>query len=57
MFAFQKKVQLGAIIAPNVIINKGIKEGDKIVVDGVQSLHNGSQINPSGSRAGARAKK
>jgi len=57
MFAFQKKVQLGAIIAPNVIINKGIKEGDKIVVDGVQSLHNGSQINPSGSRAGARTKK
>jgi membrane fusion protein (multidrug efflux system) len=57
MFAFQKKVQLGAIIAPNVIIKNGIKEGDKIVVDGVQALHNGSQINPSGSHAGARAKK
>jgi RND family efflux transporter MFP subunit len=51
MFAFQKKVQLGTTIAPNVIIIKGIKEGDKIVVDGVQSLHNGSQISQSGKRA------
>ena len=51
MFAFQKKVQLGATIAPNVIILKGIKEGDKIVVDGVQSLHNGSQITPLDKRS------
>jgi membrane fusion protein (multidrug efflux system) len=45
-FAFEKKVQLGAIIPPNVIIKSGIKEGDKIVVAGVQSLHNGSRITP-----------
>jgi membrane fusion protein (multidrug efflux system) len=44
MFAYQKKVELGAIIAPNVIIKSGINEGDKIVVEGVQSLHNGSRI-------------
>jgi len=42
--AIQKKVQLGQTIAPNVIIKSGIKEGDKIVVDGVQSLHTGSKI-------------
>ena len=57
MFAFQKKVQLGAVIAPNVIIKKGINEGDKIVVEGVQSLHNGSQIMQSEKRAAAPVKK
>ncbi|MGD0582629.1 MAG: efflux RND transporter periplasmic adaptor subunit [Bacteroidales bacterium] len=44
LFAFQKKVQTGVTIGSNVIIKKGIREGDKIVVDGVQSLRNGSQI-------------
>jgi len=42
--AIQKKVQLGQTIAPNVIIKGGIKDGTKIVVDGVQSLHTGSLI-------------
>jgi membrane fusion protein (multidrug efflux system) len=51
LFAFQKKVQLGAILGPNVIIKDGIKEGDNIVADGIQSLHNGSPIAPSGDRS------
>jgi RND family efflux transporter MFP subunit len=42
--AIQKKVVLGQTIAPNVIVKSGIKEGVKIVVDGVQSLHTGSII-------------
>ena len=42
--AIQKKVQLGQTIAPNVIIKTGIKVNDRIVVDGVQSLHTGSLI-------------
>jgi membrane fusion protein (multidrug efflux system) len=46
MFAFQKKIQLGTVIPPNIIVESGIKEGDKIVVEGVQSLHNGSRIKP-----------
>jgi membrane fusion protein (multidrug efflux system) len=50
LFAFQKRVQTGVTIGSNVIIKKGIKEGDKIVVDGVQSLHNGSQITSSDHR-------
>lgn len=45
LLAIQKKVQLGQTIAPNVIIKSGIKEGARIVVDGVQSLHTGSVIN------------
>ncbi len=50
LLALQKKVQLGAILGPNVIIKKGIAEGDIIVSDGIQSLHNGSAIMPSADR-------
>jgi RND family efflux transporter MFP subunit len=57
LFAFQKKVQLGAILGPNVIIKNGINEGDNIVADGIQSLHNGSSIMPSGDRSSAQAGK
>lgn len=42
--AVQVKVALGQTIGPNVIVESGIKEGDKIIVDGVQSVHDGSAI-------------
>lgn len=42
--ALQKKVMPGQTIGGNVVIKSGINEGDKIVVDGVQALHDGSQI-------------
>lgn len=44
LFAFQKKVMPGETIGANVIIKSGISEGDKIVVDGVQALHDGSRV-------------
>ncbi len=44
LLAYQKKVQVGQTIGPNIIIKKGINEGDRIITDGVQSLHDGSQI-------------
>jgi RND family efflux transporter MFP subunit len=44
LLAIQKKVQVGQTIGPNVIITGGVNDGDKIVTDGVQSLHDGSQI-------------
>jgi len=44
LVAIQKKVQIGQTIAPNVIIKSGVKPDDKIVVDGVQSLHSGAVI-------------
>ncbi len=44
LVAVQKKVQVGQTIGANVIIKSGIKQGDKIVTDGVQSLHDGSLI-------------
>ncbi len=42
--AIQKKVITGQTIDASVIIKKGINVGDRIVVDGVQSLHTGSVI-------------
>jgi membrane fusion protein (multidrug efflux system) len=55
--ALQKKVKLGAVIGPNVIVKSGIKDGDKIVVDGLQALHNGSPINASDKPPGAQTGK
>ncbi len=54
--AIQKKVQLGRIIAPNVIILDGIKEGAHVVVDGVQSLHSGSLISAGQKPENAKQK-
>jgi membrane fusion protein, multidrug efflux system len=48
--AFQKKVQLGQTIGPNVVIKSGINVGDKIIVDGVQAIHEGSLINAGPAR-------
>jgi len=56
MFAFEKKVQIGTVVGPNIIIKDGIAEGDKIVVDGLQSLHDGSQIKQSDKQPDADKK-
>ncbi|MGI4803528.1 MAG: efflux RND transporter periplasmic adaptor subunit [Janthinobacterium lividum] len=60
LLAVQKKVQVGQTIGPNVVVKKGVNEGDNIVVDGIQSLHDGSPIttankvapSPSGGKGG-----
>jgi RND family efflux transporter MFP subunit len=44
LMAFQKKVMVGQTVGPNVVIKSGISAGDKIVVDGVQTLHDGAAI-------------
>jgi membrane fusion protein (multidrug efflux system) len=53
LFAYQKKISLGQTIGANVIVKDGLTEGEKIVVDGIQSLHDGSPIS-LGSRQGPR---
>ncbi len=40
----QQKVELGKQVGENVIIKNGLKDGEKIVVEGVQNLHQGSVI-------------
>ena len=58
LVAAQKKVQIGQTIGATVVIKAGIKEGDRVVIDGVQTLHDGSQITtankvaPGGGRRG-----
>ena len=43
--AFEKKVQLGETVGANIVVKSGVEPGDRIVVDGVQAIHEGSQIN------------
>ena len=40
----QQQVKLGAPIGDNIIVTKGLNAGQKIVVKGVQNLHEGSVI-------------
>jgi membrane fusion protein, multidrug efflux system len=47
----QRKVQVGTQIGENVIIRDGLNAGEKIVVKGVQNLHEGSVINASVPKA------
>lgn len=42
--AEQKKVNLGQTIADQVIIQAGLEAGEKVIIDGIQKLHNGSKI-------------
>jgi len=56
LYAIQRKVQLGQVVADRTIIRAGIQDGDKIVVDGIQKLHDGSLItagSPAPSQKGA----
>jgi membrane fusion protein (multidrug efflux system) len=42
--AIQKKVTLGQQIADRIIVKSGLNDGDNVIVDGVQKLHDGSLI-------------
>jgi len=44
LIAVEKKVQTGQTIGPKQVIKSGLSAGERIVVDGVQSLHDGSPI-------------
>ena len=45
----QRKVVLGKQIGKDIIIKDGLAEGDKVVVEGVQNLREGSVINTAAS--------
>jgi len=47
----EQKVSLGTTIGDKVIVKTGLKAGNVIVVDGVQKLHDGSEVNTSGAPA------
>lgn len=50
LYAIQKKIHLGQTIGPNVIVLSGINDGDRIVVDGIQAIHDGSPISIGGKK-------
>ena len=52
----QRKIVLGKQIGTNVIVKEGLKDGEKVVVQGVQNLREGAFIN-TGAAAGAIPKK
>jgi multidrug efflux pump subunit AcrA (membrane-fusion protein) len=55
--AIQVKVETGETIGSNTIIKSGLNDGDRLVVDGIQSLHDGSRItteNKQGPGSGGR---
>ncbi len=52
--AFQVKVQLGQTVGPNVVVKSGVNVGDRIIVDGVQAIHEGSLINASSKQPGGK---
>ncbi|WDF57361.1 efflux RND transporter periplasmic adaptor subunit [Mucilaginibacter sp. KACC 22063] len=51
LVAEQKKVQVGETIGPNTIITSGISDGERLIVDGVQLLHDGSPITTANKMA------
>nr|WP_310587479.1 efflux RND transporter periplasmic adaptor subunit [uncultured Dyadobacter sp.] len=46
----QRKVELGTAIGTNIIIRDGLKEGEKIAVEGVQNLREGAVIQEGGAK-------
>jgi membrane fusion protein (multidrug efflux system) len=46
----QQKVEVGSQLGSNVVIKTGLQPGDKIVVEGVQNLHQGSVITTTPSQ-------
>ncbi len=53
----QHKIVLGKQIGTNIIVTSGLNEGDKIVVQGVQNLKEGSKITTAPPKAAAGATK
>ena len=51
LLAFEKKIQLGQTVGANVVVKKGLIDGEKIIVDGIQQLHDGVAINPGKAAA------
>jgi membrane fusion protein (multidrug efflux system) len=53
----QHKVELGRQIGTNVIVTDGIKVGDKIAVEGVQNLHEGTVVTTAAPKPAQQQKK
>lgn len=52
LHAVQKKIQPGRTIGADIIVLSGLEAGEKIIVDGIQSIHDGSAISSGGNKKG-----
>jgi len=60
LLAHQKKVAVGQVVGANIVIKSGINVGDRVITDGLQTLHDGSKItlqNKVGPGGGGRGGK
>ncbi|RFM25767.1 efflux RND transporter periplasmic adaptor subunit [Deminuibacter soli] len=55
LLAIQVRIETGATIGSNILVKSGLKNGDKIVVDGIQALHDGSPITTANRQGPAAA--
>ncbi|HEY6900932.1 MAG TPA: efflux RND transporter periplasmic adaptor subunit, partial [Puia sp.] len=53
--AYQRKVTLGTKITDKIVVRSGLKEGEKVVIDGVQKLRDSSAIMVGAPKAPAAA--
>jgi membrane fusion protein (multidrug efflux system) len=53
----QRKLVLGKQVGPNIIVKDGLKEGEKVVVQGVQNLREGAVITTAPPQQPGAAKK
>lgn len=51
----QRRVVVGTIIGPKIIIKDGLKEGEKIAVEGVQNLREGAVVSTEAPKAAPAA--
>jgi RND family efflux transporter MFP subunit len=54
--AIQRKIKLGQTIDANVVVLSGINEGENVIVDGLQAIHDGSAISIGGKNANDKEK-
>jgi membrane fusion protein (multidrug efflux system) len=53
----QKKITLGKQLGTNIIVKGGLKQGEKVVVQGVQNLREGAVITTAPPQQQGSAKK
>lgn len=51
LVAVEVKIEPGQTLGSNIIVKSGLSDGDKVIVDGVQALHDGSPITLGGPGA------
>ncbi|HJT74333.1 MAG TPA: efflux RND transporter periplasmic adaptor subunit [Chitinophaga sp.] len=52
LHAVQRKVHLGQTIGGDVIVLSGVNDGDHIIVDGIQAIHDGSAVSTGNKKSG-----